>query len=209
MRWTVRLAKLAVTVAVVAAPLVAWPSEALAAGCFYMPASALAQAFGFAHASSYLDTAPDPYTSARDVFSLCRAVAWEGSTPTNPVQVREKAASGMGAAVVIKTEEPNGSSTGEEAERWEEEYLQEVVDFLKAGHAVAQASQGSEVTLPAFGAEHDHAFVFGAGPKQGALGIWYDEKSHAFITIGVTARIKDPAAALKKIAAKAVTSFGL
>ena len=197
------------TVAIVTAPLAAWPASASAGGCFYVSASALAKAVGFAHATSYLDTAPNPGANGPAVFSLCRAVAWEGSTPTNAKEVHEKVASGMGVGVVIKTEEPNPSATAEQAEQWEEEYVHAVTSFLKAAQADALATHGTTLTLPTFGAEHDHAFALSAGPKRGAVGIWYDEKGHAFITIGITGGIKNAGAALKKIAAKAVPSFGL
>lgn len=207
--WTVRVVKLVAVVTIVGVPLAAWAPTASAGGCFYLPASALAKAVGFPHATSYLDTPPNPGGGGPAVFSLCRAIAWEGSTPTTKTEAEEKVASGTGVAVVIKTEEPNPSATAEQVEQWEEDYARTVTNFLKAGQAVALATHGTTLTLPTFGAEYDHAFTASAGPKRGAVGIWYDEKGHAFITIGITGGIKNPGAALKKIAAKAVPSFGL
>jgi len=144
------------------------------------------------------------------VFSLCRAVAWNGSKPTTLKQKKEKEAKGGYAAVVIKTQEQNPNATTEQIEQWHSTFHKETVTFLIAGKAFAEHAHGAIFVPPAFGAEFDHAFTAASGPDSGAVGIWYDEKQFAFITVGVTMRkARHAGAALEKIAAKAVPSFGL
>jgi len=41
-------------------PIAALPATASAENCFYMPASSIAKALGLAHATAYLNTAPNP-----------------------------------------------------------------------------------------------------------------------------------------------------
>lgn len=192
------------------APLAALPAAASAEDCFYIPASSIAKALGLAHATAYLNTAPNPSLSAPTVFSLCRAVAWNGSKPTTAKQKKEKEAKGSYAAVVIKTQEQSPNATPEEIEGWHSTYRKETVAFLIAGKALAEHNHGTIFVPPAFGAEFDHAFTAGSGPDRGAVGIWYDEQHFAYITVGVvTRRVTHAGAALEKLAAKAVPSFGL
>jgi hypothetical protein len=197
----------------IAAAFAAAGSSAASAGatnCPYITSSKLAAALGLRNATAYLAKGPEHLEDTAYQFSLCRAVAWSGATPSSPSQAQAKVNSGQGAAVVIKTNEELGG-TQEEIEKWHKEYEQQTEAFHASGFALVNAHHGnSSIFIPAaFGAPSEFGFEAVVKGTREVSAIWYSDSQHDYITIGITgSKQRSTRKSLEKIAKTAVPGFG-
>jgi hypothetical protein len=160
----------------------------------------LAKAFGLQHATAYHVQGPEQLMFTTYEFSLCRAVAWSGSTPTNPQQVQEKINAGEGAGILIKTDREASGGTSEEIEKWHDEYEHQTQDFHHASMQLA-----TKIFAPKIGGLAYETVSHG---KLGIAAIWESDSAFAYVTISITERKGKPGRkSLEKIAATVVPGF--
>jgi len=184
-------------------------ATASATNCPYISAGQLAKAFGLKHATAYHVVGPEVLGNAAYRFSLCRAVAWSGSTPTNEKQAQAKVDAGQGAGIVINTEEEVPGSQ-EEVEAWHRGYAEQTEAFHVAAMHLVHVFHGKILAPPAFHAQSDLAYELVQNGKLGLTGIWEDESQYAYVTIGIIeGKHKPGRKSFEKIAATVVGGFGL
>jgi hypothetical protein len=184
-------------------------AAASATNCPYISASKLAKAFGLQHATAFLVEGPEQPQYAAYRSSLCRAVAWSGSTPANEAQAQAKINSGKAAAIVIKTAEET-TGTPEEIEAWHKDFETQTEGFHVAGQLLGHAFHGKTFAPPAFGAPSELGYEGVQKGRLGIYGIWESDSQHDYLTILITeAKGKPGRKSLEKIAAVAVTGFGV
>jgi hypothetical protein len=197
---------LALAVAIAALGISA--AAASATNCPYISASQLAKAFGLKHATAYHVEGPIVPEYAAYQFSLCRAVAWSGSTPANEKQAQAKIDSGQAVGVVIKTSE-QASGTPEQIEAWHRDFEQQTEAWHAGGLALAKSFHGSIFIPPTFGAPSEFGYEAVQKRRRGVNGIWYSDSQYDYIEIGTTLGKGKPGRAnLEKVAAVAVPGFG-
>lgn len=184
-------------------------AAASATNCPYISASKLAKAFGLQHATAFRVEGPEQPQYAAYRFSLCRAVAWSGRTPTNEAQAQARINSGKAATIVIKTAE-EATGTPEQIEAWHKEFETQTEGFHAAGQLLGHASHGKIFAQPAFGAPSGLGYEGVLKGGLGIEGIWESESQHDYLTIVIAeAKGKPGRKSLEKIAAVAVTGFGV
>jgi hypothetical protein len=183
-------------------------ASAGATNCPYITSSKLASAFGLKNATAYLAKGPEHLEFTAYQFSLCRAVAWSGATPSSPSQAQAKVNSGQGAAIVIGTDEEVGG-TQEQVEKWHKEYEQQTEAFHASGFALVHAHHGNIFIPPAFGAPSEFGFEAVVKGTREVGAIWYSDSQHDYITIAITgSKQRSSRKSLEKIAKTAVPGFG-
>jgi hypothetical protein len=204
----VRAMAVAIAVAVAFAVAGLSAASAGATNCPYISSSRLAAAVGLQKATAFLVEGPEQPQYAAYRFSLCRAVAWSGATPTSEAQAQAKINSGKAVGIVIKTDEEVGG-TQEEIESWHKDFEQQTEDFHVGGYALIKAFHGTFFFPKAFGAPANWAYEAVQKGRRGVNGIWYSDNQHDYITIGITeSKHKLGRKSLERIAATAVPGFG-
>jgi hypothetical protein len=183
-------------------------AAASATNCPYISASKLAKAFGLQHATAFLVEGPEQPQYAAYRSSLCRAVAWSGSTPANEAQAQAKIDSGQAVGIVIKTAE-QVSGTAEEIEAWHRDFEKQTETWHAAGLFLVKGLHGAIFIPPAFGAPSEFGYEAVQKRRRGVNGIWYSDSQYDYIEIGTTQGKGKPGRKnLEKVAAVAVPGFG-
>ncbi|MHB8491481.1 MAG: hypothetical protein ACYDA6_04595 [Solirubrobacteraceae bacterium] len=157
--------------------------------CGAVSTSAVAKAFGLAHAKQYYHSTIPSGTGSGEVSSVCRYDAWSGGIPKNVNQVTEKVNHGKGALVTIKAQAIDASDPNAMTESWATKGFNDALLSVTLGAeaSLLKALHGSTFVPPRFGAEHAVADRADSHGRREVLGIWWSASTYALVTIDVVA----------------------
>jgi len=186
-RFTNRFLAIAIAIATMTIAVTAFAPSARAANadpCGVITQSALAGAFGLAHAEKDSTVLRSPGNSAGVLHDRCKGLAWKGTRPRSPKSEHAAIVAGTAADVRLEAWVPDESPF---AERWHNNFPDKIQGLTTRARQVfvQGALHGRGIALPRFGAEHSRGFLAMVGKLVRIRALWWSTADASIVSMNV------------------------